>query len=125
MITTCALLDWHSRNNRYSPLKKCTHRRHVPLHQRTCTNGLDQPIQIQKGKLELFHSNAFSYPYMPRNSEYSTIHPTSSFHLHISTMDASQYWPFAHEDSIWNTIVTALQFWTADFEPHILHNAID
>ena len=40
-------------------------------------------------------------------------------------MDASQYWLFACDYSIWNAAVTALQFWTADFEPHILSNAID
>ena len=82
-------------------------------------------FQSIKCKLELFHTNTFSYPYIPRNPEYPTIQPTSSFRLHNSTMDASQYWPFAHEYSIWNAAVTALQFWTADLIPHILSNAID
>ena len=40
-------------------------------------------------------------------------------------MDASQYWPFAHEYSTWNATVAALQFWMADLEPHDLSNAID
>ena len=40
-------------------------------------------------------------------------------------MDATHYWPFAREYSIWNAIVTALQFWTADFKPHILSDAIE
>ena len=41
-------------------------------------------------------------------------------------MDASQYcWPFAWKYSIWNARVSALQFWTADLEPHVLSNAID
>ena len=40
-------------------------------------------------------------------------------------MDASQYWPFACEYSIWNATVTALQFWMADFKQHILSNTID
>ena len=40
-------------------------------------------------------------------------------------MDTSQYWPFAHEYSIWNATVTALQFWMVDLKPHILSNAID
>ena len=40
-------------------------------------------------------------------------------------MDASQYWPFAHEYSIWNATVAALQFWMADLEPHVLSHAID
>ena len=82
-------------------------------------------FESNKCKLQLFHANAFSYPYIPRNSEYPTIHPTLSFHLHISTMDASQYWPFAYEYSIWNATVTAPQFWTGDLEPHIHSDAID
>ena len=40
-------------------------------------------------------------------------------------MDASQYWPFAWEYSIWNATVAAQQFWIADHEPHIFSNAID
>ena len=40
-------------------------------------------------------------------------------------MDTTHYWPFAREYSIWNATVTALQFWTADLEPHILNNAIE
>ena len=40
-------------------------------------------------------------------------------------MNTLQYWPFTCEYSIWNATVTALQLWTADFEPHILSNAID
>ena len=40
-------------------------------------------------------------------------------------MGASQYWPFPSEYSIWNAAVAALQFWTADLEPHVLSNAID
>ena len=68
------------------------------------------------------HANSFSYTYIPRNSESSTI---PSFYLHESTMDASQYKPFAWEYSLWNAAVTALQFWTADLKPHVLSNAID
>ena len=50
-----------------------------------------------------------------------------SFHLHhqASTMDASQYWPFACEYFIWNATVTVLQFWTADLKPQVLSNVID
>ena len=40
-------------------------------------------------------------------------------------MDASQYWPFACEYSIWNAADTALQFWIADLKPHILSNTTD
>ena len=39
-------------------------------------------------------------------------------------MDATHYWPFAREYSIWNTEVTALQFRMADLEHQNLSNAI-
>ena len=57
-----------------------------------------------------------------KNSKSPTIQQSSSFQ--VSTMDALQYWPFVHEYSIWNATVSALQFWIADLEPHILSNAI-
>ena len=31
-------------------------------------------------------------------------------------MDATDYWPFAREYSIWNAAVAALQFWMADLD---------
>ena len=40
-------------------------------------------------------------------------------------MDATHYWPLARKYSVWNTVVTALQFWMADLKPHILTNAIE
>ena len=40
-------------------------------------------------------------------------------------MDATHYWPFAREYSIWNIAVTALQFWIADLKPHIPSDAIE
>ena len=40
-------------------------------------------------------------------------------------MDAPDYWPFAWKYSIWNAVVTTLQFWTADLSPHMLSNAIE
>ena len=39
-------------------------------------------------------------------------------------MDATDYWPFAQEYSIWNAAVTALKFWTADLDPPTLSNTI-
>ena len=78
-----------------------------------------------KHKLELFHTNAFSYPYIPRNSDSPIIQWFYSFQLKASTMDTSQNWTFAHEYSIWNAALTALQFWTADLELHVLSNAIE
>ena len=35
-------------------------------------------------------------------------------------MDATDYWPFAHEYYIWNTSLAALQFWTEDLDPQTL-----
>ena len=32
-------------------------------------------------------------------------------------MDATDYWPMAREYSIWNAIITSLQFWTAYLDP--------
>ena len=49
----------------------------------------------------------------------------SDFHLQASNMDASQYWPFAHEYSIWTATVAALQFWMADLKSHVLTDVID
>ena len=52
-------------------------------------------------------------------------------HLHLHTsrrfliMDATHYWPFAREYSIWNIPYAALQFWMADLDPQTLSNAIE
>ena len=40
-------------------------------------------------------------------------------------MDATHYWLFAREYSIWNAVFAALQFWMADLEPYILSVAIE
>ena len=40
-------------------------------------------------------------------------------------MNATDYGPFVRECSIWNAAVAALQFWTADLEPHILSSTIE
>ena len=40
-------------------------------------------------------------------------------------MDVTDYLPFAQEYSIWNTAVTALQFWTNDLNPKTLSSAIE
>ena len=42
----------------------------------------------------------------------------------FSIMDATDYWPFAWEYTIWNAAVKALQFWT-DLTPLTLSNAIE
>ena len=40
-------------------------------------------------------------------------------------MDATDYWPFTGEFSMWNAAVAALQFWMADPDPQMLSNAIE
>ena len=40
-------------------------------------------------------------------------------------MNATDYWMFVRVYSVWNAPVAALQFWTADLEPHILSSAIE
>ena len=42
----------------------------------------------------------------------------------VFIMDATDYWPFAHEYSIWKATVAALWFWTEDLDPQMLSNAI-
>ena len=40
-------------------------------------------------------------------------------------MNATHYWPFAKEYSIWNATVAALLFWMADLNPQMLSNTIE
>ena len=40
-------------------------------------------------------------------------------------MNVTDYWPMAREYSVWNTAVTALQFWTAKLEVHVLSSTIE
>ena len=40
-------------------------------------------------------------------------------------MDATHYWSFAREYSIWDAAVATLQFWMADLDPQNLSNAIE
>ena len=125
MIQKCALLDRYSRNKRFSPLKKHMHRRYMPPHQRMCTNGLDQPAHTHQAQIGTLSCQCFQLPTYTEKLWICNHQWFYSFHLQASTMDASQYWSFACEYSIWNSTVAALQFWTADIEPHILSNAID
>ena len=39
-------------------------------------------------------------------------------------MNATEYWLFVHEFSIWNASVAALQFWTEELDPQTLSNAM-
>ena len=40
-------------------------------------------------------------------------------------MNITDYWPLAREYSIWNTTVTALQFWIAVLKAHVLSSTIE
>ena len=40
-------------------------------------------------------------------------------------MNTIDYWPVAREYSIWNAVVAALNFWTADLEAHTLSSATE
>ena len=41
------------------------------------------------------------------------------------TMDATEYWLFSQEFSIWNASVAALQLWTDDLDPQMLSTTIE
>ena len=40
-------------------------------------------------------------------------------------MNVTNYWPMAREYSVWNAVVAALQFWTADLKVYVLSSAIE
>ena len=40
-------------------------------------------------------------------------------------MDATDYWPIARENLVWNAAIAVLQFWTADLNTHTLRNTIE
>ena len=111
-----------SRNNStFSPLKKHAQKVHSNTSKDMChllpSTSLD-PSSTNWTSFMLM----FSYIY-----ELSIIQWLNSPNLHLQAdiMDATHYWPFAWEYSIWNATATALQFWTADLESHILSNAIE
>ena len=54
-----------------------------------------------------------------------SFHDSTDTSSQFFIMDATHYWPFAREYSVWNTTVTALQFWMADLDPQTLSNAIE
>ena len=104
------------------------YRRHVPPHQRTHANGLDQPAWIHQAQIGTLFMPMLSYAHIYQEtinlqSFSDCIH--YFLHLQASTVDASQYWSFTHEYSLWNATVAVLQFWMTDLKPHILSNVID
>ena len=84
----------------------------------------------QFGTIE-HHLDPFTLLHLTTNIKPQKKMYTVSFHDSTDTspqffiMDATQYWPFAREYSIWNAAVATLQFWMADLEPQTLSNAIE
>ena len=96
----------------------------MPTHQRA--HALI-PVLDHQDPFQPFHNDPFGYHYVwlyknLTTASFDFLHNTQ--HLHY-IMNVTDYWPFAREYSIWNATVVALQFWTADLEPHILNSAIE
>ena len=77
------------------------------------------------------HQNYFTimlsmlvYKHLKRNSQYSIISTHCLQYTHI-TMNTTDYWPMAREYSIWNAMVAALNFWTADLKAHTLSSTTE
>ena len=103
------------------------HRRHMSLHQRTCTNNLNHPAWIHQASIgplscQWFQISIYTMKTLTLN-HLATI--SSHLHVQVNIMNAPQYWPFVCEYSIWNATFAALQFWMADVKLHIFFNAID
>ena len=96
---------------------------HAPTHQRT--HAL-RPVLDHQDPCQPFHNDIFGYHYMAvqtvTTASFDFLHNTQ--HLDY-IMNATDYWPYAGEYSIWNTTVASLQFWTADLEPHVLSSTIE
>ena len=92
---------------------------HAPDHQRTSA-----PIKVldHHDPFQPFHNDTFGYYYMLQHKLSIQDHLILLLHIIINVAD---YWPMAREYSIWNAIVAAPQFWTADLKVHILSNAIE
>ena len=124
----CVHLDIQLQNNStFLPLKKhmqkaCAHRS-KDTHHSFLTNSLDPSSTIWTSSCWYFWIPIEN----PESYEHSIIQWFNSPYIHhqVYIMDATHYWPFAREYSTWNTTVAALQFWTADLEPHILSDAIE
>ena len=68
----------------------------------------------------------FNYQYKPQKKMYIvSFHDSNGTSPQFFITDATQYWPFATEYSLWNEAVAALQFWMADLDPQTLSNAIE
>ena len=89
---------------------------HAPDHQRTCAliKVLDHQDTFQP-----FHNDTFGYYYILQHKLSIQHHLILLLHIIVNVAD---YWPMAREYSIWNAVVAAVQFWTADLEAHVLSN---
>ena len=94
---------------------------------RTCTTYFCSSVWIHQSQFGPIHTVTFGYQDKLQKMNLASF--SCSTHLmyitNISSMDATHYWPFAREYSIWNAAVAALQFWTEDLEPHILSDALE
>ena len=80
------------------------------------------PVLDHQDTFQPFHNDTFRYCYIWPYKLLLQHHVIQHLDYIMNTMD---YWPFAREYLIWNTAVAALQFWTADLEPHILSSTIE
>ena len=110
---TCAHLDLQLQNNSTSsPLKKYAQKAHA-YRSRDMHYLLNETIWIHQAPFWPLHTDTFRYQYKlwKMNLASFSCSPHLTYITMISSMDATHYWPFAREYSIWNTTtVTALQF---------------
>ena len=92
---------------------------HTPAHQRT--HALIAVLDHQD-PFEHFHNDTFWYYYIWQYK--LSIQDHLILHLHY-IMNVMDYWLLAREYLIWSATVAALQFWTANLEPHVLSSAIE
>ena len=101
---------------------------HTPTDQRTHATYFWSLVMIHQAPFGPLYAVTFRYQYKP-STNMNLASFSDSTHLtyitKISSMVDTHYCPFAREYSIWNTTVTALQFWMEDLKPHILSDAIE
>ena len=103
-------------------------KQHMPTDQRTCATYFCPLVWIHPVPFEPLHTDTFGYQYKLRKNMNLASFSCSTHLMYItkiSSMDATHYWPFDREYTIWNAAVAALQLWTEDLKPHILSDAIE
>ena len=91
----------------------------MPTHLRTFTLI---PVWDHQDPFQPFHNDTVGYHYIWL---YKLL-PLHQLIQHLDyIMNATHYWPFMGEYSIWNATLATLQLWTADPEPNILSSAIE